>query len=72
VAEPALLAEFQYRVVHIPGRTNPANFLTRQRFRDGIGPARHTGYPEPDSDLELFTTHDPFPATVFGHRRYRV
>jgi hypothetical protein len=43
-----LLAEFQYRVVHIPGsgrrRTNPAHFkfltVTRKRFLDGVGPAR--------------------------------
>ena len=27
-----LLAEYQYRVVHIPGRTNPADFLTRKKF----------------------------------------
>jgi hypothetical protein len=59
-----LLAEFQYRVVHIPGRTNPADFLTRKRFPDGVGPARDTCYPEPDSGLKLFTTHDP-PPTVF-------
>ena len=39
-----LLAEYQYRVVHIPGRTNPADFLTRKRFRDGSGPALSTGY----------------------------
>ena len=26
-----LLAEYQYRVVHIPGRTNPANFPFCQR-----------------------------------------
>jgi hypothetical protein len=51
--------------VHIPGRTNPADFLTRKRFPDGVGPARHTGYLEPDSGLELFTTHDSAPATVF-------
>ena len=35
-----LLAEFQYKVVHIPGRTNPADFLTRKRFPDGQGLAR--------------------------------
>ena len=50
-----LLAEYQYRVVHIPGSTNPADFLTRKRFPDGPGPAPHTGYAEPDSALELFT-----------------
>jgi hypothetical protein len=42
-----LLAEFQYRVVHIPGRTNPADFFTRKRFSDRVGPARHTGYSTP-------------------------
>ena len=31
-------------MVHIPGRTNPADFLTRQRFPDGQGPASRTGY----------------------------
>ena len=30
-----LLAEYQYRVLHISGRTNPADFLTRKRFPDG-------------------------------------
>jgi hypothetical protein len=60
-----LLAEFQYRVVRIPGRTNLADFLTWTRFPDGVGPARHTGYLEPDSGLELFITHDYAPATVY-------
>jgi hypothetical protein len=27
-----LLAEYQYSVVHIQGRTNPTDFLTRKRF----------------------------------------
>eukprot|EP00292_Cryptomonas_paramecium_P021555 CAMPEP_0113672880 /NCGR_PEP_ID=MMETSP0038_2-20120614/6530_1 /TAXON_ID=2898 /ORGANISM="Cryptomonas paramecium" /LENGTH=161 /DNA_ID=CAMNT_0000589241 /DNA_START=724 /DNA_END=1207 /DNA_ORIENTATION=+ /assembly_acc=CAM_ASM_000170 len=27
-----LLAEFQFTAVHIPGRTNPADFLSRQSF----------------------------------------
>ena len=62
-----LLAEYQYRVVHIPGRTNPADFLTRKRFPDGLGPALHTGYDEPDSELELFTASAAAPATVFVH-----
>ena len=44
-----LLAEYQYRVVHIPGRTNTADFLTRKRFPDGTGLAPHTGYAEPSS-----------------------
>jgi hypothetical protein len=34
-------------------------------LRGSVGPARHTGYPEPDSALELFTTHDSAPATLF-------
>ena len=39
-----LLAEYQHRVVHIRGRTNPADFPTRKRFPDGPGPAPHKGY----------------------------
>ena len=63
-----LLAEYQYRVVHIPGRTNPADFLTRKRFRDGSGPALRTGYDEADSELELFSASPaPAPAAVFVH-----
>ena len=61
-----LLAEYQYRVTHIPGRTNPADFLTRKRFPDGAGPALRTGYNEPDSELELFTVGAP-PAAAFVH-----
>ncbi len=49
-----LLAEYQYTVVHIPGRTNPADFLTRKRFRDGQGPALTTGHDDPGSSLELY------------------
>ena len=44
-----LLAEYQYRVVHIPGRTNPAGLLTSKRFPDGPGPAPHTGCAKPPS-----------------------
>ena len=33
VAQPT--GKYQYRVAHIPRRTNPANFLTRKRFCDG-------------------------------------
>ena len=65
-----LLAEYQYSVVHIPGRTNPADFLTRKRFPDGSGPALHTGYDEPDSALELFAAAGQAPAVAFvaaGH-----
>ena len=62
-----LLAEYQYRVVHIPGRTNPADFLTRKRFRDGTGPALTTGYEEPDSALELYAASADSPAAAFVH-----
>ena len=51
-----LLAEYRYNVVHIPGLTSPADFLTRKRFPDGPGQALYTGYDdvdEPDSALEL-------------------
>ncbi len=60
-----LLAEYQFRVVHIQGRTNPADFLTRKRLPDGPGPASHTGYDEPDSALELFTAAGAAPETAF-------
>ena len=52
-----LLAEYQFRVVHIPGRTNPADFLTRQRFASGQDPAPGPGPEDPDSasSLELFS-----------------
>ncbi len=49
-------------VVHIPGRTNPADFLTLKRFRDGQGPALTTGYDDPDSSPELFAA-----AAAFTH-----
>jgi hypothetical protein len=48
-----LAAEYQYTVMHIPGRTNPADFITHKRFRDGQGPALTTGYYDPGSSLEL-------------------
>ena len=58
-----LLAEYQYRAVHIP-----ADFLTRKRFPDGPGPAPlpppHTGYAEPDSALELFPASGAASAVV--------
>jgi hypothetical protein len=64
-----LLAEYQYRVVHIPGRTNSADFLTRQRFPDGQGPASRTGYDDPESALELYAAlvQAPGPAAAFTH-----
>ena len=39
----------------IQGRNNPADFLTRKRFPNCLGPAQHTRYDEPDSALELVT-----------------
>jgi len=62
-----LLAEYQYRVVHIPGRTNPADYLTLQRFPDGQGPATMTGYDDPDSALELYAVDSSAPAAAFTH-----
>jgi len=62
-----LLAEFQYRVVHIPGRANPADFLTRKRFSDGPDPAPSTGYDDPDSALEFFTIVGSPAAAAFVH-----
>ena len=34
-----LIAEYQFRVVHIPGTSNPADALSRQRFPGEQGPA---------------------------------
>ena len=50
-----LLSEFKFKVVHIPGRSNPADFLSRMNFPSGSGPALATGYNDPDSTQELFT-----------------
>ena len=68
------LAEFRMTVVHIPGRTNPADFLTRKRFPTGLDPAPSTGYADPESSLELFSLNGsppsspPPPGQVFVHR----
>ena len=54
--------------MHIPGRTNPADFLTRKRFRDARGPVLSTGYDEADSELELFSASPAAaPAGAFVH-----
>ena len=39
-----IITEFKFTVVHIPGRTNPADFLTRKRFPSGTDPAATAGY----------------------------
>ncbi len=62
-----LLAEFQFHIVHIQGRTNQAYFLTRKRFPDGSGPALQTGYNEQDSALELFTAAAAIPTAAVAH-----
>ena len=51
-----IIAEFKFDVVHIPGRTNPADFLSRMRFASGTEPAPHAGYdPDgPGAAAELF------------------
>jgi hypothetical protein len=61
-----LIAEYQYHVIHIPGRTNPADFLTHKRFPYGTEPALRTGYDELESELELFTAF-AVPAAAFVH-----
>ena len=62
-----LLAEYQLSVLHILGRTDPADFkfLTWKRFPDCSGPAPHTGDDEPDLVLWLFTASGAAPASAF-------
>jgi hypothetical protein len=67
-----LFAEYRYRVAHIPGRTNPADFLASKRFRvkGGQGPAersRYAVYADPDFEVELVTAAAPAPETAFVH-----
>ena len=45
--------------------TNPADFLTRQRFSDRPGPTQHKVYTEPDLALELFTSSGAPTASAF-------
>jgi hypothetical protein len=56
--ERNLNREFQYRVVHLQGRTGQTRPTRWKLFPDGDDQARHTSYPELDLGLELFTTHD--------------
>ena len=62
-----MLAEYQYCVMHIPGRSNPADFLTRKRFQDSKDLAASTSYAYPDSELELFTPSVTAPAAALVH-----
>jgi hypothetical protein len=55
--------------VHIPCRTNPADFLTRKRFRNGQGPALTTGYDDPGSSLELYAAAVVFTINGSEHRQ---
>ena len=48
------LAEFNFKVVHVPGSRNRADPLSRKRFPDGTAPAASTGYSDPGCDQELF------------------
>ena len=38
------IAEFKFKVVHIPGSMNPADFIPRKRFASGPCPAPTAGY----------------------------
>ncbi len=55
-------SELKFKVQSRPGRSNPADFLSRMNFPSGTGPAPATGYEEPDSMQELFTASSPEPS----------
>ncbi len=57
------VSEFQFSVVHIPGRLNPADHLSRMRSATGEGPAPTTGYG--DGSSEFFHVGSTAPACVF-------
>ena len=51
-----VIADFKFKVVHIPGRTNQADFITLKSFASGSGPAPTAGYTGEglEGDMELF------------------
>ena len=61
------ISEFKFTVVHIPGRLNPADHLSRMNFPAGSAPAPSAGYD--DGALELFHLAGTprGPATAFTH-----
>ena len=44
------IGEFAFTIIHIPGRTNPADFLSRMRFSSGTDPAPTAGYTDDGRD----------------------
>jgi len=61
------IGEFAFTIIHIPGRTNPADFLSRMRFSSGTEPAPTAGYTDDgrDEDAELFVAPGS-PAAAFA------
>jgi hypothetical protein len=64
LAQLSTISEFQSSVVHIPGRLNPADHLSRMRFATGEGPAPAAGYGEGSSE-SVFHVGSTAPACVF-------
>ncbi len=57
------VSKFQFSVVHITGRLNPADQLSWMRFTTGEGPAPTAGYG--DGSSELFHVGSMAPGCVF-------
>jgi hypothetical protein len=66
----SLLAEFQHRVMHTPGRARPnlSDFLTRKCSPDGVGPAQHTRPATPSRTR----ASNPRLCPGVCHRRYQA
>ena len=54
-------------MVHIPGRLNPADHLSRMRFPEGPAPAPSAGYDDGASELFYLAPDPPGPGTAFTH-----
>ena len=61
------ISEFKFTVVHIPGRLNPADHLSRMRFPEGLAPAPSAGYNDGASELFHLAPDPPGPGTAFTH-----
>jgi hypothetical protein len=61
------ISEFKFTVVHIPGRLNPADHLSRMRFPEGLAPAPSAGYDDGASELFHLAPDPPGPGTAFTH-----
>ena len=57
----------EFTVVHIPGRLNPADHLSRMRFPEGLAPAPSAGYDDGASELFHLAPDPPGPGTAFTH-----